>query len=207
MTTIIYLVILLMQTKKDLIVKAWIKLFWKFWPRRTSVDQIVSEAKVAKWTFYLYFKNKEELYESIIDSYFSYWEKKGLELIKAYPDLKERILARLTLSLKFFERKDIIRNIIFWNEDFFIWKVDKDYLESLNLRLLKSIFWDDNNIDRKLFSKISCFYLNLLNIKDKFENDEDFENFTIEFAWIIVNWLFSDYKNMISDFEKDKMEI
>jgi AcrR family transcriptional regulator len=32
----------------------------------------VKEAKVAKGTFYLYFKNKEELYETIIYNDFAY---------------------------------------------------------------------------------------------------------------------------------------
>jgi len=196
-----------MKTKKDLIISAWIKLFWKFWPRRTSIDQIVTEADVAKWTFYLYFKNKEELYESIIDWVFSYWNKKWKELIKAYPDLKERILVRLILSLKFFEKDEIIRNIVFWNKDFFIWKIDKNYIENIHLKLLKSIFADDETLDYKLLARMSTFYINVLNIKEQFDNDKDFEKFTIEFAWVIVNWLFSDYKWVVNNLDYNKIKI
>ena len=42
---------------------AWLKLFSKYWPKKVSIDSIIDEAKVWKWTFYKYFKNKTDFYE------------------------------------------------------------------------------------------------------------------------------------------------
>ena len=186
-----------METKENLIIEAWIKLFWKFWPRRTSVDQIVKEAKIAKGTFYLYFKNKEELYETIIHNDFSYWEKIIKELVDNKPNLKERIIKKMMLSLDFFERNEIMRNILFWNEDYDFWKINKEYISNLHIKLLKPIFKDIDNIDCNLISRIMWFYINVINIKSQFKNEEEYNNFVLQFAWIITNGLFSDYQTLV----------
>jgi len=121
MTIFIYLVIFFMEIKKKVIINAWIKLFWKFWARRTSIDQIVTEANVAKGTFYLYFKNKEDLYTKIIDNTFKYWEEVLKEILWKETNIKEKLLTKMMISLKFFEKDDIMRNIIFWNKDYQLW--------------------------------------------------------------------------------------
>ncbi len=185
-----------MEAKENLIIEAWIKLFWKFWPRRTSVDQIVKEARIAKGTFYLYFKNKEELYETIIHNDFSYWEKIIKELVDNKPNLKERIIKKMMLSLDFFERNEIMKNILFWNEDYDFWKINKEYISNLHIKLLKPIFKDIDNIDCSLISRIMWFYINVINIKSQFKNEEEYNNFVLQFAWIITNGLFSDYKGI-----------
>ncbi len=197
MTIFIYLVIFFMETKENLIIEAWIKLFWKFWPRRTSVDQIVKEARIAKGTFYLYFKNKEELYETIIHNDFSYWEKIIKELVDNKPNLKERIIKKMMLSLDFFERNEIMRNILFWNEDYDFWKINKEYIVNKHIKLLNIMFDKIDNIDCNLISRIMWFYINVINIKYQFKNEEEYNNFVLCFAWIITNGLFSDYKSLV----------
>ena len=196
MTIFIYLVIFFMEAKKKLIMDAWIKLFWKNWPRKTSVDQIVNEAWIAKGTFYLYFKNKEELYEAIINKTFSDWKEKLENLINDIPGLRERITQKMILSLKFFEKDDIMRNILFWNKDYDLWNINKEYIENLHIQILKPLFKNNKELDYDLILKIMWFYVNVINIKSQFKKEEEYDNFVLHFAWIIVNWIFSDYKTI-----------
>lgn len=43
-------------------------LFWKFGLKKVSIEEICSEAKVSKMTFYKHFANKEELAKKILDN-------------------------------------------------------------------------------------------------------------------------------------------
>lgn len=196
-----------MKTKKELILEAGIFLFWKFGPKKVSIDQIVKKAKIAKGTFYLYFSNKEELYQTIIDNIFIYWESKKDEFIKKYPDIKERILVKVMYSLKMFEQNNIIRNIIFWNENYSFWKITKEYIESHHLKLLKPLLWNDETIDYDLVSKISFFYVNILNVKSQFKNEDEFYYFAQKFAGILVNWLFTDYESLSKTIDYKNIKI
>jgi AcrR family transcriptional regulator len=47
--------------KRERILQAASKLFTKFGPRKTTIDEVAKEAGVAKGTVYLYFKSKEEI--------------------------------------------------------------------------------------------------------------------------------------------------
>ena len=53
---------------------------------------IVQKADIAKGTFYLYFKSKEELYKYIIDRNFSEAEEIMKVLYQQFPDIKERLV-------------------------------------------------------------------------------------------------------------------
>jgi AcrR family transcriptional regulator len=69
--------------KRELILNSARGLFNKFGFKKTTIDEVVREAGVAKGTFYLYFKSKEELFvetiksirEEMMSEYFKYIEK------------------------------------------------------------------------------------------------------------------------------------
>lgn len=77
--------------KEKLIYNSWKNLFEKYWISKVSIDMIVEDAWVAKWTFYLYFKNKQELYEKIIFDIFEKWKSIISKLSKEIPDINEKI--------------------------------------------------------------------------------------------------------------------
>jgi len=205
MTKCIHLVIFFMETKSEIIIKAGIKLFSKYWIKRTSVDQIVEDASIAKGTFYLYFKNKEELYEKIILDKFASWEKCLNKALSNIDGIKLKIVTKMMISLQFFERDDIMRNILFQNRDYETLKINKSFIEKLHLNLLKPIFENNDNLDYNLISKIMWFYVYLINMKTQFDNEEEYNKFSIEFAWIIVNWIFSDYKELLKNYKEKKL--
>lgn len=184
------------NTKEELIYNSWVKLFWKFWAKRVSIDMIVKDAGVAKWTFYLYFKNKEYLYESIMDDIFMYWKSYMIELSETIPDVKERFYLHMIWSLWFFKKNDIIKNLIEWNTDYYIWKINQEYLSANHIKFMKILFWKDFTSDEfvEFVANAKWFFANIINSKNCFKSDKEFEEFVMNFAAVVINGLFSDYK-------------
>ncbi len=57
------------QERKNQIIDAAIKCFAKRGYHSTSISHIIDEAGVARGTFYLYFKSKHEIFQSILDEF------------------------------------------------------------------------------------------------------------------------------------------
>ena len=101
----------------------------------------------------------------------------------------------MVCSLWFFEKNDIIKNIISWNKDYYIWAINSEYLFSKHLEILKILFWNDLDNEEKILviSKIKWFYIEVLNMKKHFFDKEEYEKFILDLAAVLTNWLFSDY--------------
>lgn len=78
--------------KKRLIQKASLKCFLSQGFHQTRIEDIIAEASIGKGTFYLYFKNKEDLVLSFIDEFnemFAHIHQWILESLNSTTDLKE----------------------------------------------------------------------------------------------------------------------
>jgi len=188
----------MVKSKDQLIYDSWVKLFWKFWVKRVSIDMIVKEAQVAKLTFYIYYKNKEELYNQIIENTLFKWKEYMSFLRESISSIKDRLFKHMVCSLWFFEKNDIIRNIVLWNKDYYIWAINWDYLFSRHIEILKILFWNDLDNEEEIIviSKIKWFYIEVINMKKHFLNKKEYENFILDLAAILTNWLFSDYSSL-----------
>lgn len=187
--------------KQKLIYNSAEKLFWIHWPKKVSIDMIVKDAGVGKGTFYTYYKNKEELYESIVNDIMKMWEHFMSYLHESTPDIKERFIQHMIWSLWFFENNKIIRNLIDWNKDFFMWWVTHEKLYDKHISFMKLLIWSDiiNDLDFvNIVVNVKWFYTEILNQTEHFKTREDYENFVVKLAWIMVNWLFSDYEKLIN---------
>lgn len=70
------------ETRRQQLLEAAIRVFARKGYVETSIDDIITEAEVARGTFYLYFPGKKEIFLAIIDHYF--------ELVS---DLVDRLMA------------------------------------------------------------------------------------------------------------------
>jgi len=198
---------ILEKTKDILIYNSGVKLFWKFWVKRVSIDMIVKDAWVAKGTFYLYFKNKEKLYEKIIDDILDEGKVVMIYLEKNISDVKERFLIHMIWGLEFFKNNQIVINLIRHNEDFFIWKINHDFLYSNHIELMKILLWNDINNQEfiNIIANVKWFFINVLNHQSCFTSEKEYKNFILTLAWVIVNGLFSDYKTLINGRSYDEI--
>ena len=200
---------MVIKNKKDLIYISWEKLFWKFWVKRVSIDMIVKDAWIAKGTFYLYYKNKEDLYENIVENLLKKWRKFMFYLVENHINIKERFYCHMIWSLNFFQKNSIIRKLIEWDKNYYIWNIDQEYLIKTHISFLKILMGDEfTDIEFISFSSnVKGFFINILNNKNCFQSDKEFDYFVVNLAAVIVNWLFSDYKELVWSKTLKKMNL
>jgi AcrR family transcriptional regulator len=56
------------EKKRELILQIARKLFARYGLKKTSVDDIATEARIGKATIYYYFKSKQEIFKDVVDS-------------------------------------------------------------------------------------------------------------------------------------------
>ena len=156
--------------KQKAIYMAWLKLFSKYWPKKVSIDSIIDEAKVWKWTFYKYFKNKTDFYEKIVDDMLmdKWWEEEFLLLSK-----EEMLVSHMVWILFYLEKNDILKNICLENEG------------------LKEYFSDENDEDHFFLSEIIWSYVRSFEKISRFSSREEYEKFCVKFANACVIWYYS----------------
>lgn len=123
------------KTKKyDAILEASRKLFYKYGLRKVTIEEICTEAKVSKMTFYKYFPNKIDLAKTMFDTYIEHWLGKYKEVM--YSDISFPEKMDKFLKIKIDVAKDASRDFIidlYQNpmEDF------KDYMEQWKAKAKK----------------------------------------------------------------------
>jgi TetR/AcrR family fatty acid metabolism transcriptional regulator len=80
---------------------------------QTHVEDILREVKIGKGTFYLYFKNKEDLFISILERFLDDWEEVVLKatIDPGHKDMQSYFQALITRSLNFFKLNEELCNI------------------------------------------------------------------------------------------------
>jgi AcrR family transcriptional regulator len=93
------------MSKKDtqnIILETSLKLFLDRGYRNTSMSALVTETKLSKGAFYHYFKNKEQLYQEVINRYFiSYYKEVD------WDSIKEMSVAEIEMMIKGFYKSYI----------------------------------------------------------------------------------------------------
>lgn len=193
------------KDKKIKLFDAWLKLFNEFWFKKVSIDMIVKEAWIAKWTFYLYYKNKQALYEFIIFNILDVAKSK-IKICKLDKiDIKERLIYDFMWSYNFLQSYKIFHEIMSWNQLYFCWKIDDEYLQNIFVDFLKLILQDNIDtihLDFKLLSRLIWLFNHLWAISSCFKTKESFEEHQIKFAAIFIEWFFWDYDALAKKFNK-----
>ncbi len=198
--------------KEKLILESAIELFGSYGVKKVSIDMIVEKAWIAKGTFYLYFKTKIELYKRIIDSNFEEAEKIMLALFNEFPDIKERLVNFLVGGIVYFKKTPIIKNMVLWKNDYYIWNIDLRYLEEGHQKMLQILLKDfledyqkkhKNSLNLKFLSELIWNFKQVLLLENKcFENSEQFDDFVLNYARVLINGFFSDYESIGKGFDK-----
>lgn len=79
----------------------------------TYVEEVIKEAQVGKGTFYRYFKNKEDLFISLLIKFLNEWEEfASIDMSEFKSDnIDELIKLLITRSFKFFKENEDLCNI------------------------------------------------------------------------------------------------
>ena len=121
----------------------------------THVEDILREVKIGKGTFYLYFKNKEDLFIAILERFLDEWEGTVLGALTdtGQQDLRTYFLSLITRSLQFFKQNEDLCNI-YLRIGPGISDIFETYIERFEQKLLKYVT-DEliKGVDAALFRK------------------------------------------------------
>jgi len=104
------------QSKHDKIIEAAIKVFAKKGFYNAKVSEIAREANVADGTIYLYFKNKDDIFISLLQSAYDEWqasiaqEMEGVDVSSIPP--REYVKFRIRNSLSYFAKDPELSNLV-----------------------------------------------------------------------------------------------
>lgn len=102
-----------MNKTKNTIFKAAIKIFSSYGYTGATMDEIVNNAGVAKGSLYYHFKNKEELFNFIVDEGVNLIIEKVDESTRNIDNPLEKLEISARVQLKYaYERKDLIKVIM-----------------------------------------------------------------------------------------------
>ena len=103
------------EDKKEIILQSAGKLFAKYGLKKTTVDDIASEARVGKATIYYYFKSKHSIFKGVVDREWLILKNAMREAIskESSPERKLRafILTRISRTLELENLYRVSRNI------------------------------------------------------------------------------------------------
>jgi AcrR family transcriptional regulator len=92
--------------------------FERFGYKRTVIDDIVREAGIAKGTFYLYFKGKEELFLEVVKEVRQEIMEEYMELMKCETTPAGKLRATLRFSLEALSQHPLFAKITLQDEEF-----------------------------------------------------------------------------------------
>jgi TetR/AcrR family fatty acid metabolism transcriptional regulator len=101
------------EDRKNQILKIAIRLFSRNGYYQTHVEHILQEAKMGRGTFYIYFKNKDDLFVSILEKFLTDWEQTVLVATASMEqdDLAGYFQELITRSFNFFKQNKDLCNI------------------------------------------------------------------------------------------------
>ena len=104
--------------KKELVITAARKSFERYGYKRTVIDDVVREAGIAKGTFYLYFKSKEDLFLEVLQAIRQKIMEEYWEAISHKNTAAEKIAETLRFSLVALKKHPLFAKITNRDEEF-----------------------------------------------------------------------------------------
>lgn len=93
-------------------------MFARFGYKRTVIDDIVREAGIAKGTFYLYFKSKEDLFQEALITIRRELLEEWRSMLEQESTVRGKIRASLRFSLEALERHPLFARLTIKDEEF-----------------------------------------------------------------------------------------
>lgn len=118
-----------MSSPKERIISTTFELFAKQGYNSTGINQIISEANVARASFYQYFKSKEDLCVEFLNVRHEYWFNELHDFTSKQKDIKSKIIASFDFLI-YMNQKEDFRGCSFLN---ILSEIPADNLKILNV--------------------------------------------------------------------------
>lgn len=100
------------QTKKRLIMDSALEVISKFGFRKTTVDDIAYKAGIAKGTIYLYFRDKMDIFRSIVEEKLSTLMGEVFEGVKTVPDAPAKLLNAIRILIEYHQSDTLFNQLL-----------------------------------------------------------------------------------------------
>jgi len=184
--------------KESAILKEAEKLFIKYGYKKVSIDEIAGAAGIAKGTFYLYFKNKDDLYNRIFENYYNKAMEEATRSCAAEKkEMHEKLYENFFCGLYFFSKKKILKEIFLQNRNYFSETVNFEKLVEFNARFAKILFGKDLKkirADMEIGNIIRIYIFLLGVIHNQREGGKDFWKLAENTAKIFIDGVLSNRK-------------
>lgn len=189
------------QTKKELIMEAGLKMFSQKGFHKTKIEEIALEAGIGKGTVYEYFKSKEQLFKEIIREEMALFDQAIREGIIKKSNTREKLKELLRQSIMTWQRfQPLIRStmmeVSLFDAPFRTWLMKTHhqrllYIKEIIEEGIKSK--EIKAINGMLFARI--FYGGMGTIVNPFEDQEIPPDKIEDMIEVIVEYFLSGIKN------------
>lgn len=102
------------EEKKQSLLQSARELFLEKGVNKTSVDEIVQRANVAKGTFYLYYKDKGDLLQAVVDKSCNRILHEAYQYVQQHrtPDFVENVLMMIDYIVEYFKRDKLTLRLL-----------------------------------------------------------------------------------------------
>ncbi len=147
-----------MKNKKQAIIEAASKIIGEKGYSLTTIDEIAAKSGIGKGTFYIYFKNKDDLFFAIIEENFNQFLSNAKASIEKIDDFFEKIRKFIEMYLSHYEKNYFLFKILvqekpsikkgefmkFWSTFFSRWDFLKNEIsDQIKAGTLKNFGADD----------------------------------------------------------------
>jgi AcrR family transcriptional regulator len=171
---------------KDQIMTAAISLFARYGYKKTTIDDIAHELRIAKANIYRYFVNKEDLYHQAVSSVLDAWRAFVEEKIGCVSGPVEKFRCMSEIAIHYPVSNPDFCNILLQDPDIFSLSDNRDSYRSVNRpaeQLLRSVLsagvsegvFRDVNIEYTTELLFSIYMMHLIKIYGQGEGERGIE--------------------------------
>lgn len=145
------------ERKKELIQKAY-QLFLTKGYENTSVDDIITSAKIAKGTYYYHFESKEQILEEVVNMMIDEGVERAKQVLKSDLKLEEKLVYTI-LALRVAPEEQSVQDTIHAKENIILHKKTNDRIIDEAVPILSEIvreakkeglFQCDDNVEERV---------------------------------------------------------
>lgn len=125
------------KRRKELVTKAY-ELFITKGYEKTSVDDIIASAGIAKGTYYYHFESKEQILEEVINMMIDHGVKRAEQILKSDLQLEEKLVYTI-LSLRIAPEEQSVQDTIHAKENIILHKKINDKVIEVAVPILSKI--------------------------------------------------------------------
>jgi AcrR family transcriptional regulator len=132
------------EDKERLILEAALRRFNKFGFKKTTIEEIAGDARIAKGTIYLYFDNKTEIYKKLVENELDKFTQLFSGVINRDVGVVEKIRSLFNITVDYYSENNFLKSTLLGDDEMVLpyvamegQKIHEEQIVSLIKQLLR----------------------------------------------------------------------